>query len=516
MAIILFLMSFGMLADGRLAAAKKAVSLKKTKVSMEVGDSYKLVVKNAPKKSVITYKSGKKSVATVSKKGVIKAKNTGSCKITVRVWKKTGKKKSLVKKLTCKVTVYKMIGPEPTSSPFPTPVVSQKFVGDKKAALSDTFVDQVSDFSLNLFKASCEEKVKIGKNTLVSPQSVLTDVMMAAGGAETSTKAEMEKTMCGTVGFTDFRKSLSDLNARLLYSDPVRFYIANSIWILDDAERLQVKPEFLEDGEKWYNATSRVLPFDQAMVKAVNDWVKENTFGMIPELLKEPPKEDDVMHLINALAFEASWAEQYIDFQVTPDATFTNAKGEKKKVNMLNETIRYYLHDDKAIGFEKYYQGYDYKLVTILPNEGVSVSDYLNTMDGASFRDYLKSAVSGYMVHTSMPEFTYDFDTSLNDSLKAMGIREAFSADADFSGMADTRTGKLFIGNVTHKTHIELDRKGTKAAAVTDIGMADGTSVEPDPQKEITIRLDRPFIYAIVHNETGIPVFIGTANDVGE
>ena len=493
--------------------AKSVIKLKQKNFDITEDLTAKIKIKNLPKNATVTYRSNDKKVATVTKKGVIKAKGEGSAVITVRI----KVKKKLIKKLTCKVTVF---GYEPYPSATPestfTPIVSEKFIGDAKVKPADTFINQVQDFSVNLFKSCGEKDVASGANVLISPQSVLTDMMMATNGAKTTTLAELEKVMCGTTSFTDFRKSLCDMNASMIYSDPVHFHIANSIWIRDEADRLQVKPEFIEDGEKWFNAESYVLPFDEAMVGKVNDWVNKHTSGMIPVLMNDLPTAGDVIHLINALAFEAAWAEPYQDYQVSKDQDFTNAEGKTEKVNMLCDTLDSYLHDDHAVGFTRSYKGWDYSFLTILPDEKTGVSGYLKDMNGNTLRSFLKSRKSDYKVHTYLPEFTYDYKTEMSDGLKDMGIREAFTEGADFTGMADTKSGALYIGQVTHKTHIELDKNGTKAAAVTDIGMSDATSVMPDPTREITIRLNRPFIYAIIQSSTGIPVFMGVVNKAGK
>ena len=498
--------------DSSASAAKSGVKLKQKSFILTVDTTAKIKIKNLPKNATVRYRSKNSSVATVTKKGLIKAKTEGSTSIIIRV--KT--KKKLIKKLTCKVDVISNIT-QPTATPEDsyTPIVSEKFTGDKEAKLSEIFINQVQDFSINLFKACGSDDITSGENVLISPQSVLTDMMMAANGAKTTTLAELEKVMCGSASFTDFRKNLSDMNATMIYSDPVRFHIANSIWIRDDSDRISVKPEFINDGEQWFNAESYVLPFDAAMVSKVNDWVNTHTFGMIPTLFTGVPPADDVMHLINALAFEATWAEPYEDYQVRKDQDFTNAEGKIEKATMLSDTLSSYLHDDTAVGFSRSYKGWDYSFVTILPNKDTSVPEYLKSMTGETFRKFLSSRVSdGYRVYTHMPEFTYDYSTEMSRGLKNMGITEAFGESADFSGMAETRSGALYIGQVTHKTHIELDKNGTKAAAVTDIGMNDTTSIQPDPKKEITIRLDRPFIYAIIQSSTGIPVFMGVVNKI--
>ncbi|MBO6107883.1 MAG: Ig-like domain-containing protein [Eubacterium sp.] len=479
--------------------AKKAVKLKQTSVSLKVGEKKKIKVKNAPKSAIITFASDNKKVASVTKYGVIRAKNIGFAGITVRIKKKN----KTIKKLYCMVEVVR--------APY-EPKLSDEFTGDKDAPIDEAFADQVRDFSVDMFRIAAADDVSSGKNTMISPFSVLTDMMMAAGGADGTTLDEMKKVMCGSVGFDSFRKSLSDLNARFFYSDPVIFHMANSVWVRDEDDRIKVKQSFLSDSLKWYNAEAYQVPFDAAFAEKVNAWVNKNTLGMIPKLMEGAPADSDVMHLINAIAFEGAWAEPYTDFQIYEKGEFTSAKGEKEKATMLCDTQSTYFHDENATGFARPYEGYSYSFVAILPNENISAADYLKNLDGKTFANFIGSSQGGYDVHTRIPEFAYDYSNELNAPLKEMGIKNAFDEDADFSSMAETKSGALYIDKVIHKTHIELDRNGTKAAAVTDVSMSDTTSLEPDPKKSIDIFLDRPFIYAIIERDTGIPVFMGVLN----
>ena len=119
------------------------------------------------------------------------------------------------------------------------------------------------------------------------------------------------------------------------------------------------------------------------------------------------------------------------------------------------------------------------------------------------------------MVYAEIPEFKYDYKTKLSDQLKDMGMEIAFSDNADFSGMLASGLPELKIAEVIHKTHIEVDRKGTKAAAVTVVEMEKCAGIrEENPRKTVKVILDRPFMYAIVNTETGLPVFLGTVNSV--
>ena len=113
-----------------------------------------------------------------------------------------------------------------------------------------------------------------------------------------------------------------------------------------------------------------------------------------------------------------------------------------------------------------------------------------------------------------LPKFSFDYELSLNNALKELGIKSAFDADnADFSNMTESASGNIYIGNVLHKTHITVSEKGTKAAAATDVEMK-ATGAFADEIK--SVELDRPFVFMIIDNSSSLPVFIGAVRYIDE
>ncbi|MBO5081459.1 MAG: proteinase inhibitor I4 serpin, partial [Lachnospiraceae bacterium] len=243
----------------------------------------------------------------------------------------------------------------------------------------------------------------------------------------------------------------------------------------------------------------------------------ENTDGMITELLKEIPP-DAAMYLINAMTFEGEWSEAYEEYQIREGEVFTNALGEEEEARMLCETGNLYLENDDATGFIKYYEGGEYAFMAMLPKEEGAIEDYVANMSGEDYIAFYESLTSEYDVVTKLPCFTYSYDLTLNDALKEMGMPTAFTEGAaDFSPMVTDPTVNLYISNVIHKTYIELDENGTKAAAVTAVEMTcESCAAEPEQREIKEVILDRPFVYAIIDTNTGMPIFMGTVNSVAE
>ena len=222
---------------------------------------------------------------------------------------------------------------------------------------------------------------------------------------------------------------------------------------------------------------------------------------MIPDFLSNI-SSNAAMYLFNAVAFDAKWKEP---FEEPSSRDFTTAGGGTETVPMMESTEGIYLEDAHATGFVKPYKR-GYSFAAILPEEGMTPEDYLAMQTPESFRTMLTD-VTYADVGIWLPEFRLTDKTELNGILQDMGMKKAF-ADADFSEMADN--DDLYIGEVMQKTFIDVNTKGTKAAAVTE-GEIDSAA---PPAPEYYVILNRPFIYMIVDSETMLPVFTGILNNV--
>ena len=361
----------------------------------------------------------------------------------------------------------------------------------------------VTDFAIRLFKASNEN----GKNTLISPLSVLCALAMTANGAEEETLAQMEEVLGMTTD--ELNLYLYSYMKNLPQGDKYKLSLANSIWFTED-ERFTVNQDFLQTNADYYGADIYKAPFDKQTLKDINNWVKQNTDGMIPEILDQIPPEA-IMYLVNALAFEAEWSEIYEKHQVK-DGEFTKEDGTKQNAKFMYGSEGTYFEDENATGFMKRYKGGKYAFVAMLPNEGVTVSEYIASLDGESLNALLANPQYA-TVHTSIPKFETEYSVEMSEILKNMGMTEAFDMyNADFEGLGTSTAGNIFISRVLHKTFISVGEKGTKAGAATIVEMKDGAAAEPTEPKEVY--LDRPFVYMLVDCENNIPFFIGTMMDV--
>ena len=354
-----------------------------------------------------------------------------------------------------------------------------------------------TDFAILLFKATNEE----GKSTLVSPVSVLYALAMTANGAEGETRAQIEETLGMSV--EELNIYLYSYMQTLPQGEKYKLNIANSIWFTDH-ERFTVNQDFLQKNADYYGADIYKAAFDEQTLKDINNWVNYQTDGLIPNALDEIP-ESAIMYLINAILFDAEWESPYNEYSVY-DSKFTTEDGRKIDFEFMRSDEYLYIEDENATGFIKNYSGRKYAFAALLPNEGISVSEYLAGLDGEKLSAILSGAEYD-TVYATMPKFECEYDIEMSEILCEMGIADAFSSSrADFSGLGVSDAGNIYISRVIHKTFIEVSEKGTKAGAVTIIEEED----ESMPEEPKTVTLDRPFVYMLIDCENNIPFFIGT------
>lgn len=370
--------------------------------------------------------------------------------------------------------------------------------------VDEAFVNAQLELDLKLFQQSVAETPN--QNTLISPLSIQLALAMTANGADGNTKTELEQLLAGTFGMEDLNKYLYTYVKGLPTAEDYKVNIANSIWFKDDANAFQPEQDFLQTNADYYGAKISASPFDDNTVTDMNNWVEENTDGMIKEIIDEIPSSA-VMYLINAIAFDAKWEKAYTTKSIS-DREFYTFDGTAQSVQMMSSEESLYLEDDKAKGFIKPYKNNKYSFVALLPKESGEEAfyDYIESLTPENVRDILQN-VEKVEVETSLPKFSSEYSLSMQNVLESLGVKEAFDgAKADFS-MLGKAEDNIYISQVVHKTFIEVDENGTKAAAVT--------GVEVDTECEHpSVYLNRPFVYMIIDNETNLPIFIGTLIEI--
>lgn len=364
-------------------------------------------------------------------------------------------------------------------------------------APDDEFKAAASSFAAELFKDNYSK----GKTTLVSPLSVLTALALVQNGAQGDTLAQLEQALGGLDRDTlnAYMRAYCDF---LTESEELK--IANSVWTDSSAE---AKRAFLQKSVDSYSAQLFSAPLsDPKTVESINSWVKKNTDGMIPKIIEKADRYA-VMMLVNAIAFDAKWETPYKRSDIEK-LEFTSYSGSKKKTDFMCSTENVYLKDGGAVGFMKPYKNGRFAFAALLPDENTGIDDYVASLSGDKLMKIFSSAKRDNEVNVKMPKFRAEYSAQLIDTLKKMGVKDAFdSKTADFSSLIENRDA--YIATVVHKTFIEVDENGTRAAASTLVGADTMSLMEP-----YSVFLNRPFVYMIVDTETNLPLFIGVQTEI--
>ena len=344
-----------------------------------------------------------------------------------------------------------------------------------------------------------------GQNLLLSPLSVALALSMAYNGAEGDTRAAMARVL-GVEGLTldETNRAGQELRQALENADPkVTLAIANSLWA---SQGLAINPDFVERVRAFFAAQSATLDFrDPGAADTVNQWVRESTRERIARIADrfEP---DTVMVLLNAIYFKGSWTQKF-DEARTRNGSFHLADGARKTVPMMSQSGRYqYQQSDRfqAVGLP--YGDGRLSMYIFLPAAGLSLGDFLTDLTAENWNMWM-SRWTSMEGDVALPRFRMEYDVTLNDALKALGMEVAFTDRADFAGIV-TPPPTLYIDQVLHKSFIEVNEEGTEAAAVT------GVVIRPTSLPvRFSFVADRPFHFAIRDNETGTLLFMGALAD---
>lgn len=364
----------------------------------------------------------------------------------------------------------------------------------------------VNQFGFNLLGLLAKSK-KEGENMLVSPASISFNLQTVLVGTTGATQASLIEALALT-GQTPqaIQQGAYGLVYEMLKGEDNALSIANSVWTVGGAK---LTPDYLKTIRDAYAAEGRSLPDNsQKSVDEVNDWVKANTRDRIPSILDDIDPMARVI-LVNAIAFDGKWASPF-DAKMTKEDDFTRGDGSKVKAPFMQKggEFRYASTPAGDIVQLDYREG-RFSMMLMLPVEGKSVNEFAASLAGGGW-EALTAAMPSRDGTVRLPKWTFRDKYVLNDPLKTLGAGPAFTPSRDWLTMSPDLVPEAFIGRVIHKTYVEVDEEGTKAAAATGTEIRATAAPADQPFK---FEANRPFAYAIRHNASGTILFIGICGD---
>ncbi|MBR4196940.1 MAG: serpin family protein [Synergistaceae bacterium] len=362
------------------------------------------------------------------------------------------------------------------------------------SAFASQASEAVNNFAFNAAKIIAGDS---GESFFFSPYSIISAFGMAYAGAEGDTALEIEQAL----GITqDVHASLGEMTRSLDGSGYISS--ANRIWL---KEGLNLRTSYTDLLRLNYNSTVKELDMKKKTEESrreINNWVSEKTHDRINDLLQTLDPETRMV-ITNAVYFNAEWRDKFPKSATTTERFNTNGPNYKD-VDMMKQRgdFRYYESGGvKAVILP--YLGGRLSMVVILPPKGRP--DVLKNFDAGKFSEWLEK-MEVYDVDLWLPKFRAEEKYELRGIFEALGVRQAFTDDANFSGI--TADEPLKADGVIHQTFIDVDEERTEAAAATAIPMMVGSAM-PEARPFAEFHADHPFIYFITDNATGAILFMG-------
>jgi serpin B len=346
-------------------------------------------------------------------------------------------------------------------------------------------------------------------NLFLSPYSISIALAMAYGGARGETKRQMAKTLHFSLppdkvhpGFAALEKEINAVQQK----GKVKLLLANSLW---PRKKFALSSRYLALCKTYYGTSVTPLDYAGATEKSrqtINDWVESKTAKKITDLIKPGGLTPLTrLVLVNAIYFKGAWANLF-DEEFTKEEPFYISEGKAVQAPLMHQQHEFGYGETLTLQIlELPYAGNELSMMVLLPKKNNDLV-HLEESITAGQVDQLTRQIEQRKVNVFLPKFKLDSGFSLKNALSTLGMTDAFDGTrADFSGMDGEKD--LFISAVMHKAFVDVNEKGTEAAAataVTMLGMSRG-----EPEESVTFKADHPFLFLIRHNETGAILFLG-------
>ncbi|WP_224248505.1 serpin family protein [Hyalangium gracile] len=349
-------------------------------------------------------------------------------------------------------------------------------------------------------------------NAVFSPASIYWALLLLEPGTRGSSASQLQQGMhlpfTGEALHAEAGEMMQALRTPASHSEST-LRVANGLF---GREGFSFRKEFLSLLRDRYAAEFTSLDFEEDSAGArehINRWVAEQTQGRIPEILGEgSPSADAAMLLVNAVYFFAGWSDEFSVGATRPEE-FSLLEGGKTTVQMMRSTTwQSYGSSGPVRVLEMGYTGSPVVFDILLPKDVDGLPEVEAQLTPERLDEWL-GGLESTRVDLSLPRFRVTSEiASLKGSLQTLGLRDVFRPlVADLSGMGGRR-GEIFVSDVVHKAFLEINEKGTEAAAVTAV-QTTIVSLGPPPPEPIEFRVDRPFLFLLRDSRTQQILFMG-------
>nr|XP_054503165.1 alpha-2-antiplasmin isoform X3 [Agelaius phoeniceus]XP_054503166.1 alpha-2-antiplasmin isoform X3 [Agelaius phoeniceus] len=372
---------------------------------------------------------------------------------------------------------------------------SAEEAGDKSCEMtwkkSQKLADGLMRFSIDLLREVELESNRT--NVILSPLSIALALSHLALGAANQTEKHLLEVM-HLESVPCLHQMLGALRRRLTEST---LSLGSRLYL---QKGFEVKQKFLEDSEKFYGAKPKTLSgINQDDLMAINSWVKDVTHGKIPSFLQQLP-QNTVMLLLNAIYFHGFWKNKFNASFTGPDVFHLDNEFvvpvEMMKAHQY--PLSWFTLESQDIQVAKFPFKSNVSFVVIVPNH--SARDTSHVLENFPYKQLCRLFPREVPTTVKIPKIKLDYKLELNQVLSQMGLQELFMSP----NLQKITEEPLFVSSVQHQATLELKEDGVEASAATSVVLSRSVSA---------FSLDRPFVFIVFEDETGIPLFIGSVQN---
>lgn len=362
----------------------------------------------------------------------------------------------------------------------------------------DNYINKNGALALNLLRS----EDYTAKNTAVAPVAVSLSISALENGASGDTLKQMKKVLGKSTYSTEIiNECASYLTQRMGFfnTEDVGVYNVNSMWVTNTNSP---KRGFLQKYDNYYNIFVYKTDFtDEKTPTLISNLIKDNSMALIPTN-GVAVSNDYKLYLDSSAVVSDSWLYGYEEADMSSDK-FTTTDGKTVDASYITSVERTFTVEH-AKGFVKDLKSTPCKLLCVMPDEEITLEKYVSDLTTENFLDLARSASPTSFATVSMPEFSVSNSTSIKEALTSMGVKNIFTNDADLS---KAFANDIFVNDYTQNVTITVNKNGISTDVVQD-------EITKSKQKsEVTLKLDRPFLYAVIDNESNSPIIIGTVNN---
>ena len=339
------------------------------------------------------------------------------------------------------------------------------------------------------------------ENVVISPLCLADALTILANGANGITSDQIMNTL-GTIDLNTEKVSevYGKFNDYLAgYKREVGIKTANSVWIDD---QFKARNEYMTKNRNDFKAEMHNQKLALDMTKnAMNLWCDKNSNGTFKNILSQPLSSEAKIALFNTICFNGTWNNVFDD-DITRPMEFTNADGSKSKVMMMQQEERYQVYEGDKMDLLRipYLKGCFYMEI-YLPHKGEKLDDCMRNFSKKQ-DNKMRKLTSEQKVALDMPRMDLKCTNDFCEPLKAMEMTDAFSAEADFSGIADKSPS---VSDIRQLISLKINEKGTEATSFTRKEYQKGDfTVKP-----FFFTINRPFFFTIRERQSNTILFMG-------